>query len=66
MVEDLGLSEVTQWLAVADIDGWGEEVMLLASLLSCQIKKPISEILPGWEWMQKDKTHGRQPGNRRI
>jgi hypothetical protein len=48
---------VTQWLAVADIDGWGEESMLLAQLLSVQIGKPVTDILQGWEWL-KDKRNG--------
>jgi hypothetical protein len=50
---------VNNWIAVADLDGWGEETMLLARLVSVQYKdaKP-TDFLPGWQWMKKEK-HGR-------
>ena len=58
MVEDLGLAEVNNWIAVADLDGWGEEAMLLAYLVAAQYKdaKPL-DFLPGWQWKKKEK-HG--------
>ena len=58
MVDDLGIGEVNNWIALADLDGWGEETMLLARLVAAQYKdaKPI-DFLPGWHGLKKYK-HG--------
>jgi len=45
-----------RWAAVADLDGWGEESMLLARLIGLQTNKPVCEILPGWAWAKDN--HG--------
>lgn len=45
---------MNHWLAVADLDGWGEETMLLARLLAAQYKdKAPIDFLPGWAWAKQ-------------
>jgi hypothetical protein len=48
---------VNRWIAVADLDGWGEESILLARLVGMQINKPVCDILDGWAWAKE--RHGR-------
>ena len=53
LIDDLGLDEVNRWVAVADLDGWGEESILLARLVGMQINKPVCDILDGWAWARE-------------
>ncbi|HUS39183.1 MAG TPA: hypothetical protein VMX74_07015 [Pirellulales bacterium] len=40
-------------MALADLDGWGEEAMLLARLLAIMEDKAPIDYLPGWQWARK-------------
>ena len=45
-------------MALADLDGWGEETMLLAKLIAMKTGTAPIDHLPGWEWLKKEKRNG--------
>ena len=52
------MTEVNNWIAIAELDGWGEETMLLARLVAAQCGGAPVDYLPGWAWLKKEKRNG--------
>jgi len=56
MIDAIGMHEVNRWLAIAQLDGWGEEYRLLAigaaRALGCQ----IGELMPYEDAVHEHET----------
>lgn len=48
MIDDIGMEEVNRWIALAQIDGWGEEHQLLVYLAADALKCKTSDLVPDW------------------
>jgi hypothetical protein len=46
MIDAIGMHEVNRWIALAQLDGWGEEYRMLATIAARAMGCTIAELLP--------------------
>lgn len=60
MIDDVGMEQVNRWIALAQIDGWGEEHRMLAVIASRAIGCEITALLP-YETKGEPKPESTDP-----
>jgi len=57
MIDAIGAKAFTRWMAIAELDGWGEDHRTLLCILAALTHTPLEKLLP--DYAKRD--NGKQP-----